>query len=165
MQRMLITHLGWYYRHVHESGDAMDQEAIDELNGHVKTAIETFQALFAGREEFSDEERTHEFLKRARSATDPIMLQVLSGWIEESISKCGAVNGIIRRSAHAPDELARETERFVKSCRNLLDERDGHVSSLWPLVGGVRYFSESGYSQIKLRRTGCSCIRHYLSVV
>ena len=137
MQRILMTQLGWYYRYVHKSGEIMDQEAIDELNDHVETATETFQALFADREEFSNEERTHEFLKQAQQS-DLKMLQIFLDWIQESTSTCGAKDGIIRRYAHAPDELARRIERFVKSCRHLLDERDCHVPSLWPLVRVVR---------------------------
>ena len=140
VQRMLMTHLDWYHRYVHRSGETMDQEAVDELNGHVETATETFQAMFADREEFSTDERTHQFLEQAH----PEMLQVFSDWIQESISECGAEDGVIHRSAHAPDELARETERFVKSCRNSLDEHGCRIPSLWPLVREVRYISRSG---------------------
>ena len=140
VQRMLMTHLDWYHRYLHQSGDTMDQEAVDELNGHVETATETFQALFADREEFRTEERTHQFLEQAH----PEMLQIFSDWIQESISECGAEDGIIRRSAHAPDELARETERFVKPCRHLLDEHGCRIPSLWPLVRVVRYVPRSG---------------------
>ena len=60
------------------------------------------------------------------------MLHQLCGWIQESISQYGAEGGILRRSAYAPEELANEIERFVKSCKHLLDENDCHVPSLWP---------------------------------
>ena len=139
VQRILEVHLGSYYRYVHRSVEKMDQEAIDELNSHVSTALETFQALFANREEFSDEERTKEFLEQAQSASDLKLLQKLSGWIQESIAESGAVDGIIRRSASAPEELATKIERFVKSCKHLLDDNDCHLPSLWPLIRGVRY--------------------------
>lgn len=141
VQRILEIHLGSYYRYVHGSVETMDQEAIDELNAQVSTALETFQALFANREEFSNEERTNEFLERAQSASDPKMLQRLFGWTQESISKSGAEGSIIRRSAYSPEELANETERFIKSCKHLLDENDCHVPSLWPLIQTVRYVS------------------------
>lgn len=139
VQHILRTNLRWYYRYVHEPVETMDQEAIDELNAHVSTALETFQALFSNREEFSSEERTKDFLEQAQSASDQTMLETLFGWIQESISKSGAEDGIIRRSASAPEELAYETERFVKSCKYLLDENDCHVPSLWPLIQVVRY--------------------------
>lgn len=141
MQRILEIHLGSYYRYVHGSVETMDQEAIDELNAQVSTALETFQALFANREDFSNEERTKEFLEQAKSASDSEMLQKLFGWIQESISKCGAEGGIIRRSVYSPEELGSETERFIKSCKHLLDENDCHVPSLWPLIQKVRYVS------------------------
>ena len=139
VRRMLETHLGQYYSYLHPLTETMDQEAIDELNAHVSTAFEILQELFANREEFSNEERTIEYLERAQSASDPKMLHQLCGWIQESISKCGAEDGIIRRSAYAPEELAKEIERFVKTCKHLLDENDCHVPSLWPLVRTVRY--------------------------
>ena len=139
VRRMLETHLGQYYNYRHPLTETMDQETIDELNAHVSTALEILQELFANREEFSNEERTREYLEQAQSASDPKMLHQLCGWIQESISKYGAEGGIIRRSAYAPEELADEIERFVKSCKHLLDENDCHVPSLWPLVRTVRY--------------------------
>ena len=139
VRRMLETHLGHYYSYLHPLTETLDQEAIDELNAHVSTALEILQGLFANREEFSNEERTREYLGRAQSASDPKMLDQLCAWIQASISKYGAEGGIIRRSAYAPDELANEIERFVKSCKHLLDEDDCHVPSLWPLVRTVRY--------------------------
>ena len=141
VQRTLKSHFGWYYRHLHESLETMDQEAIDDLNAHVETASEIFQALFANREEFSDEERMKDFLEQAQSESDPEMLQTLFEWIQESISYFGAEDRIIRRSAYAPEELARETEPFVKSCKYLRDENDCQIPSFWPLVQRVRYFS------------------------
>ena len=138
----LETHLGHYYDYLHPLTETMDQEAIDELKAHVSTALEVLQGLFANRQEFSNEERTREYLERAQSASDPKMLDQLCAWTQESISKYGAEGGIIRRSAYAPDELADEIERFVKSCRHLLDENDCHVPSLWPLVRIVRYVPE-----------------------
>ena len=139
VRRTLETHLEHYYTHLHPLTETIDQEAIDELNAHVSTAMEILQGLFANREEFSNKERTREYLERAQSASDPKMLDQLCAWIQESISKCGAKGGIIHRSAYAPDELANEIERFVKSCKHLLDENDCHVPSLWPLVRTVRY--------------------------
>ena len=139
VRRMLETHLGHYYSYIHPLTETMDQEAIDELNAHVSTALEILQGLFANREEFSSEECTREYLERAQSASDPKMLDQLCAWIQQSITKYGAEGGIIRRSAYAPDELANEIERFVKSCKHLLDENDCHVPSLWPLVRTVRY--------------------------
>ena len=139
VQRMLQTNIASYYRYLHRSVENMDQEDIDELNGQVSTALEIFQALFANQDEFSNEERTKAFLEQAQSASDPKILRKLSGWVQESISKCGAEDGIIRRSADAPEELARETERFIKSCKHLLDENDCQVPSLWPLIQNVRY--------------------------
>lgn len=138
VQRVLETHLGWYHRHLHGSISTMDQEEIDELNAHAETAIETFQALFANREEFSDEGRTKEFLEQAQSASDSKMLQTLYGWIQEYISRCDAEGGIIRRTAYAPEELISEIEPFVKSCKHLRDENDCHVPSLWPLIKQVK---------------------------
>ena len=138
VQHILKTHLGIYYRHIHESCENMDQEELDELNAHVETAIETFQALFANRDEFSDEGRTKEFLEQAQLASDPKVLQTLYRWIEEYISRCDAEGGIIRRSAYAPEELASEIEPFVKSCKHLRDENDYHVPSLWPLIKQVK---------------------------
>lgn len=139
VQHTLKVHLGSFYRYAHGSIEAMDQEEIDDLHAHVTTALETFQALFADREEFSNEERTKEFLEQAHSESDPKMLQQLYGWIQESISKCGAEGGIIRRTAYAPEELASETERFVTTCKHFFDENDCHVPSLWPLIKAVRY--------------------------
>ena len=139
MKRMLAKYIGWYYSYVHDAVETMDQEAVDELKAQAQTTTETFQALFADRDEFSDEERTKNSLEQIQSPSDPEMLQTLYGWIKESISKCGAEDGIIYRSAYAPDELAGETERFVKSCKHMLDEKDCHVPSLWPLVKQVRY--------------------------
>lgn len=139
IQRTLEFHVRWYYRHVHGSVETMDQEAIDELHAHIETAIETFQALFADREEFSDEERMKEFLEQAQSASDPKMLQTLFGWVQETISRFGAEGGIIRRSAYAPEELASEIEPFIKSCKHLRDENDCQIPSLWPLIRQVRY--------------------------
>lgn len=138
VQRMLKTHLGSYYGYVHGSVETMDQEAIDELNAHVSTALETFQALFANREAFSNEQRTKEFLEQAQSPSDPNMLEKLFGWVQDSISKCGAEGGIVRRSAYAPEELASGIEQFVKSCKHLVDENDCYIPSLWPLVHVVR---------------------------
>ena len=137
---ILAIHLDWHYSYVHRSIDTMDQEAIDESEAHYDTAIETFQALFANREEFSSKERTKESLEQAQSAEDPKMLQMFSGWIQESISKSGAEGDIIRQSAYAPEELARETERFIKSCKHSLDENGCQVPSLWPLVQKIRCF-------------------------
>ena len=139
VRRILQAHLGWFYSSLHLPIETMDQEAIDELNAHVSTAIEIFQELFADREECSNEERTREYLERAQSASDTKMLDQLCGWIQESISNYGAEGEILRRSAYAPDELANEIERFVKSCKHVLDENDCHVPSLWPLVQTVRY--------------------------
>ncbi len=140
VQRMLAFHLGSHYRYMHRSVETMDTEAIDESDAHYETPVETFQTLFANREEFSNEERAKEFLEHAQSVKDPKILHILLGWIEESIPKSDAVGGIIRRNAYAPEELAKETERYTKSCKHLLDENDCHVSSLWPLVQQVRYF-------------------------
>ncbi|KAM0805279.1 hypothetical protein BDR22DRAFT_969026 [Usnea florida] len=143
VRRILQSHLDRYHSSLCLSNETMDQEAIDELNAHVSTAIEIFQELFADREEFSNEERTREYLERAQSASDTKMLDQLCEWIQESISNYGAEGGILRRSAYAPEELANEIERFVKSCKHVLDEDDCHVPSLWPLVRTVRVFLDS----------------------
>ena len=139
IQRILVTHLGWYYRYVHRPDEIIDQETMDEIKAHGETAIETFQALFADRDEFSDDERTNDFLEQTKCASDPEMLRIFSGWIQNSMSKCGAAGGIVHRSASATEELASEIEQFVKPCRHVLDENDCHVPSLWPLVKKVRY--------------------------
>lgn len=138
IEQTLKTHLDSYYRYVHGSVDTMDQEAIDELNANVSTALETLQALFANHEEFSHEDRTKEFLGQAQSTSDPKMLQKLFSWTQDTISRCGAEGGIICRSAYAPEDLASEIESFVKSCKHLLDEDDCRVPSLWPLIRSVR---------------------------
>ena len=46
VQRILKTHPGSYYDYVHGSFGTVDQEAIDESNAHLSTALETFQAFF-----------------------------------------------------------------------------------------------------------------------
>ena len=139
VQHTLATHLGWYYRYIHRSVESMDQETTNELNARVDTATETFQALFADREEFCDEERTKEFLGQAQSPSDPKVLQTLFAWVQECISKCGAEGGVIRRSACAPEELGDEIEPFIKLCKHLRDDNDCHVPSLWPLIQRVKY--------------------------
>lgn len=77
IQDTLAKHLDWYYRYVHESVKAMDQEELDELKAFAQTTVEVFQDLFADRDEFTDEESTKEFLEQASSASDPKMLQTL----------------------------------------------------------------------------------------
>ena len=66
------------------------------------------------------------------------MLEKLFGWVQDSISRCGAEGGIIRRSAYAPEDFASGIEQFVKSCKHLVDENDCYVPPLWPLVQVVK---------------------------
>lgn len=135
---ILQVHLEKYYKYNFESRDDLDQEALDELNAESTTALETFQALFLNRDQFKNENSANRYIQKASSACDKDILEQLYQWVHESISKSGAQNGIILRSADAPDELANNIARFVKTCPDSVDDEGYSLPSLWPIVEVVR---------------------------
>lgn len=71
------------------------------------------KALFADREEFCNEDTAHEFLSTGMSDADPTIISKLDSWIEELMSRYGAQDGPIKRTADTATEIASLLEPFV----------------------------------------------------
>lgn len=95
-----------------------------------------FQALFADRKEFADEDSTACFLNSGRDKGNNYLLDRFVTWADALVSKYKMKDGSVRRQAHTVAELADHVEPFTKTVSTL----DGETPSPspWPLVEVVR---------------------------
>ena len=125
-----------HFKHIRDTGD--NETASEELQKDADTAVEALQALFADHEEFRDEDNAREFLSAGTSDADPRIISTLESWMEELISRYGAQNGPIKRSADTTAEMSRILEPFVTMAESGADCGDLQAASLWPIVRLVR---------------------------
>lgn len=137
--RIIIQHeFRAYYNYSIADIDNEDQETQDELCVCHETAVETFKALFANRDEFRNEDAIEGFFSTATSAEDKDILHTLHNWVEGIMTEYGADDGLICLNAHTVEELARKVEPFAKTCTNFANDQGRLTPSLWPLVEIVR---------------------------
>lgn len=127
-----------YYEYSFGDLDKVDDATQELMHAHYVTAIETFKAVLADRDEFRDDEAIESFFAVASSADDRIILQTLNKWIEATVIQYGAEEESLYLTAHTVEELSRKTEPFVRTCTHKSGYNGGPCPSLWPLVEIVR---------------------------
>ena len=126
-----------YYNYSIADIENEDQETKEELSACQETALETFKALFANRDEFRNEEKIKNFFGTAKSERDKDILQILQKWVEKIMIQHGANDEVLCLNAHTVEDLASEVQPFANTCPYRDD--DGRPTlSLWPLVEIVR---------------------------
>lgn len=133
IKSILTNHFRSYFKYHSQSTKGLDQEALEELEGHATTAFDAFQALFADHREFRTERSGHEFLIRANLITDSAIPHKLYTWVEQLKSKYEADQGMIHMVADTAAELGLKMEPFVKMSSSVADEEDPRPSP-WPIV-------------------------------
>ena len=138
---MMREHLEAYYEYHFSRQDEISEDELETAELDAGTALKVFQALFADREEFRDQDRAQDFLRTAKSSSDIAILSDFAIWIENMISLVGSDGGIVHRSSDTTEDLAFNLEAFVGNNPTLEDE-DGETfeasPSLWPIVKIVR---------------------------
>lgn len=136
--RTIIQHeFRAYYNYSIADIDNKDQETREELSACQETALETFKALFANRDEFRNEEAIECFFSTAKSAEDNDILHILQKWVEMTMVEYEADNGLLCLNAHTGEELAGKVEPFANTCTDV-DDKGRPIPSLWPLVKIIR---------------------------
>ena len=137
---ILKEHLrDYFFANVDDEGSA-DMDATKDARHQSDTAVEVLQALFADHVEFRDRITIQAFLGQMQSPEDEAVLNTLLQWIENLISRSGAVNRLIYRSAESSSNLGKSIEPFIKMGPNLISDV---TPSLWPIVEVVRYTAPS----------------------
>lgn len=139
--RTIIQHeFRAYYNYSIANNNVEDQELQEELCASQETAVETFQALFANRDEFRDEDAMKDFFCTAKSAEDKNMLPILHKWVEGILIEHGADGGLLRLNAHTVEELAGKVGPFANTCTStyMANDEGRRTPSLWPLVEIIR---------------------------
>ena len=126
-----------YYNYSIADIDNVDKETHDELSAYQETALETFKALFANKDEFGSEDGIEDFFSTAKSAGDKDILHILQTWVEMIMIECGANDGLLWLNAYSVEELAGKVEPFANTCP-YVDDDGRPTPSLWPLVEIVR---------------------------
>ena len=114
------------------------QEIQEELSVCHETAVETFKALFAEKEEFRTDDAMEEFFKAATSAEDKNMLRILYKWVEGIMLRYGADDGVLCLDAHGVEELAGKVGPFAQTVTSMVEDDFRRSPSLWPLVEIIR---------------------------
>lgn len=127
-----------YYNYSIADIHSADQETQGELSEGRETAVETFKALFANRDEFCTEEAIEGFFETATSAKDQYILHTLHKWVEGLMREYGADEGVLCLNAHAVEELVNKIEPFSKTPTSMADDEGRRNPSLWPLVEIIR---------------------------
>lgn len=136
--RTIIQHnFRAYYKYSIANIDNEDQESKEELSACQETALETFKALFANRDEFRHEEKIRNFFRPANSEGDKDIIHTLLKWVEKIMIQYDANDGMLCLNAHTVEELAGEVEPFANTCP-YVDDDGRPTPSLWPLVEIVR---------------------------
>jgi hypothetical protein len=133
---ILESHVDDYCRYHSELREDLDEDALDESEGRYNTALEVFQALFADRPEFMDDDSTSCFLQCGRDKGNKYLLDRFVTWTGAMVSKYKMKDGSVRRQAFTVVELANQVEPFAKTVSTL--EGENPTPSPWPLVEVVR---------------------------
>ncbi len=135
-ESVIRDHVDDYWTYEFESHDDLDEDTVQQYEERSNTALEVFQALFADREEFADEDSTEQFLSGAQDKGRQYLVDKFLIWTTSLLLSLESNENLVHCNADTVEELADDLEPFTKTVITL--EGEPPVPSPWPIVEIVR---------------------------